>query len=81
MSSCNTANKDSVVAISDNGQITASSSSGIANVLVTAHEDFGFNQTILVQIEVEYIFLSLHSFFCIASNDGLLNIYWQNLIG
>jgi len=53
-SSCPTF-KRSVVEISSSGEVTASTSSGVANVLVTSHEEFGFNQTAVVQIEVKQV--------------------------
>ena len=41
-----------VISISPTGLVTSRSSSGTMNVLVTVHEDFGFNQTAIIEIEV-----------------------------
>ena len=42
----------SVVTVNRNGQVATSSLSGTAVVLVTVHEEFGINQTVVVHVEV-----------------------------
>ena len=54
VSSCSKDNLNQVISVSTTGQISSHSASGTATVLVTVHEDFGFNQTALIEVEVSY---------------------------
>lgn len=42
----------SVVTVNRIGQVSTTSLSGTAVVLVTVHEEFGINQTVMVHVEV-----------------------------
>ena len=44
--------KSRVVKISSTGLLSSLSFSGTANIRVLVHEDFGFNQSALIQVEV-----------------------------
>ena len=50
--SCQNPRQESLIKISPTGEIHTFSSSGVTNAQVTAHEDFGFNQTAVIQVEV-----------------------------
>lgn len=52
LSPCAKDGMNHVISVSSTGQITSHSSSGSATVLVTVHEEFGFNQTALIEVEV-----------------------------
>lgn len=43
----------SVVTVNRIGQVSTTSLSGTAVVLVTVHEEFGINQTVVVHVEVK----------------------------
>ena len=53
-----------VITVSSTGLMTSHSSTGTVNVLVTVHEEFGFNQTAIIEVEVKLIWPNLHLFFC-----------------
>ena len=44
-----------VASIGRNGQVSTTSLSGTAVVLVTVHEEFGINQTTVVHVEVRVV--------------------------
>ena len=56
MTDCSKHNKASsgaaIAGVSRSGQVSTASLSGTAVVLVTVHEEFGINQTAVVQVEV-----------------------------
>ena len=49
---CSEHAKAAIIDLASDGHIKTSSSSGIATVLIVSHEDFGFNQTAVINIEV-----------------------------
>ena len=53
---CSEDAKAAIVDLSSNGNIKTSSTSGIATVLIVSHEDFGFNQTAVINIEVRSLY-------------------------
>ena len=56
-----------VITVSSTGLMTSHSSTGTVNVLVTVHEEFGFNQTAIIEVEVKLIWPNLHLFFVFFS--------------
>ena len=63
ISPCGDSDAGGIVQLSPSGQLQTGKVSGAANVMVTSHEDFGFNQTVLAKVEVIQFF----TFICLRS--------------
>ncbi|CAH1786082.1 unnamed protein product [Owenia fusiformis] len=65
--------KQSVVTVDGAGQVVSGRSSGQASLLITAHEDFGINQTMVILIKVKPVsYMMLNADTIIHTSGGLL---------
>ena len=55
--------------------MTSASLSGTAAVLVTVHEEFGINQTAVVHVEVQYLFVNFSNLFNFLSLCSIHDIF------